>query len=54
MIIDAKGLKKTFTSRSRKGVQEVEAVRGVDLGVKDGEIYGVLGPNGAGKPDAGL
>ena len=28
---------------------DVEAVRGVDLEVKGGEIYGFLGPNGAGK-----
>ncbi|MDF2710869.1 MAG: ATP-binding cassette protein [Nonomuraea muscovyensis] len=49
MIIDAHGLRKTFTTRARKGTQTVEAVRGVDLEVDKGEIFGVLGPNGAGK-----
>ncbi|PZG19171.1 ATP-binding cassette domain-containing protein [Nonomuraea aridisoli] len=49
MIIQAHGLRKTFTTRSRKGVQTVEAVRGVGLDVEKGEIFGVLGPNGAGK-----
>ncbi len=44
-IIEAKGLARTFTSRKRK----VEAVRGVDLTVGNGEIVGFLGPNGAGK-----
>jgi ABC-2 type transport system ATP-binding protein len=33
--------------KSRKGA--VEAVAGVDLDVKQGEIFGFLGPNGAGK-----
>jgi ABC-2 type transport system ATP-binding protein len=44
-IIEARGLARTFTSRKRK----VEAVRGVDLTVDEGEIVGFLGPNGAGK-----
>jgi len=44
-IIEAKGLARTFKSSKRT----VEAVRGVDLTVKDGEIVGFLGPNGAGK-----
>jgi ABC-2 type transport system ATP-binding protein len=33
----------------RKSYGEVEAVRGIDLAVEQGEIFGFLGPNGAGK-----
>jgi ABC-2 type transport system ATP-binding protein len=32
-----------------RAFDEVHAVRGVDLAVDEGEIYGFLGPNGAGK-----
>jgi ABC-2 type transport system ATP-binding protein len=45
MIIETRGLRKSF--RTRKGT--VEAVRGIDLAVDKGEIFGFLGPNGAGK-----
>jgi ABC-2 type transport system ATP-binding protein len=33
----------------RKRYGEVDAVNGVDLGIRRGEVFGILGPNGAGK-----
>jgi len=33
----------------RKGYGNVEAVRGIDLTVQQGEVFAFLGPNGAGK-----
>lgn len=46
-IIEAKGLQKTY--RPRGGGPVVEAVKGIDFGVKKGTCTGLLGPNGAGK-----
>ena len=43
-VISVRGLRKSYG--------EVEALRGIDLEVRQGEIFAFLGPNGAGKTTA--
>src|ERR1700755_1574452 len=45
VAVEARALVKHYKSRAG----DVEAVRGVDLEIDTGEIFGFLGPNGAGK-----
>ena len=47
IMIETHDLRRTFTTRGKS--EDVEAVRGVDLTVEAGAIFGFLGPNGAGK-----
>jgi ABC-2 type transport system ATP-binding protein len=44
VIVEIEGLQKIYNGRQR-----VVAVDGIDLSVREGELFGLLGPNGAGK-----
>jgi ABC-2 type transport system ATP-binding protein len=46
LAIDIQGLRKSY---NKKGSDTKDALRGVDLSIPKGSIFGLLGPNGAGK-----
>jgi len=45
--IEIRGLRKTYAASGRE--PEKQALKGIDLDIPDGSIFGLLGPNGAGK-----
>ncbi|KQI72278.1 multidrug ABC transporter ATP-binding protein [Loktanella sp. 5RATIMAR09] len=45
--IEIQGLKKTYAATGRSPAKE--ALKGIDLNIPRGSIFGLLGPNGAGK-----
>ena len=50
--IEAADLRRTYrthTGTFRRRAKEIEAVRGIDFHVAEGDLFGLLGPNGAGK-----
>lgn len=46
-VIELKGVEKTFRDFWMRPI--AEAVRGLDLEVKRGDVFGLIGPNGSGK-----
>jgi len=53
LLLDARGLSKTFTSGRGGGRHAVRAVIDVDIGIAGGETHGLVGESGSGKSTTG-
>lgn len=49
LIVDVESIQKTYGGWAFGGRKKINALRGVSLQAKAGEVFGLLGPNGAGK-----
>lgn len=52
-LLEVKGVKKYFVTKSGKGKKTVQALNGISFSVNKGETFGLVGESGCGKTTAG-